>query len=128
MESALAEESDFKPRGELVKEIGKLRSDNKALRDELKLKTIVLDKYENELKRYRSATFLDDDFKGTREYSKGLINILKRGNVIDSYNILEELGIDPCDADLVKAVSVELDNLEAYGLITSTPRGWRWVD
>ncbi|MDD3564093.1 MAG: hypothetical protein PHN90_00300 [Methanothrix sp.] len=128
VENALAEESDIKPRAEIVKELGSLKDEIRKLQDELRLKNVVLDKYENELKRYRSATFLDDDFKGTREYSKGLINILKRGNVIDSYKILEELGIDPRDADLVKAVTVELDNLEAYGLITSTPRGWRWVE
>jgi hypothetical protein len=34
-ESTLAEESDFKSRGELVKEIGKLRSENKLLRDDV---------------------------------------------------------------------------------------------
>ena len=37
VENSLAE-SEFKPRAEMVKEIGKLRADNKKLRDELKLK------------------------------------------------------------------------------------------
>lgn len=66
-ESALAEGSEFKPRGELVKEIGKLRSENKELRDDLKQKKIVLEKYETELKRYRSEAFLEDRFEGTRK-------------------------------------------------------------
>lgn len=35
VENALAEESDFRPRGELSKEIGALRSEIKALRDEI---------------------------------------------------------------------------------------------
>lgn len=128
VENALAEESDIKPRAELVKQLGSLKDEIRKLQDELRLKNVVLDKYETELKRYRSATFLEEDFKGARTYTRELINILKRGNVIDSYRLLEELGIDPRDADLVKAVSAELDNLEAYGLVTSTPRGWRWVE
>ena len=49
---ALTEESVFKPHGELVKEIGKLRGENKELHDYLKQKRIVLEKYETELRRY----------------------------------------------------------------------------
>ena len=59
-ESTLAEEPDFKPRGELVKEIGKLRSENKLLRDDVNQKKIVLEKYETELKRYRSLAFVEN--------------------------------------------------------------------
>ena len=127
VEDALVEESDFKPRGELVKEIGKLRSENKELRDDLNQKKIVLEKYENELKRYRSEAFLEDSYKGVRKYDKGIMTILKRGAVIDSYTLLEELGIDPKETDLVKAVSKQLEDLESYGLISSTQRGWRWI-
>lgn len=127
VEDVLAEESDFRPRGKLVKEIGAQRDEIRKLREEVKLKSIVLDKYENELKRYRSAAFVEEGFEGAREYSSQLIDTLKRGNVIDSYRLLEELGIDPRDSDLVKAVSIQLENLEAYGLVSSSQRGWRWV-
>jgi len=127
VEDALVEESDFKPRGELVKEIAKLRSENKELRDDLNQKKIVLEKYENELKRYRSEAFLEDSYEGIRKCNKEIMTILKRGVVIDSYTLLEELGIDPKETDLVKAVSKQLEDLESYGLISSTQRGWRWV-
>lgn len=127
MESSLAEETDFKPRGELVKEIGTLRNENKALNDELKLKNVVLEKYEGDLKRYRSEAFAEDKFEGTRKYNRDLIAILKRGGVMDSYKLLEELGIDPQDSDLVKALSRQLEELESYGIVTSTQRGWRWI-
>lgn len=127
VEEALVEESDFKPRGELVKEIGKLRSENKELRDDLNQKKIVLEKYENELKRYRSEAFLEDKYEGVRKYNKDIMAILKRGAVIDSYALLEELGIDPKETDLVKAVSKQLEDLESYGMISSTQRGWRWI-
>ncbi len=127
VEGALAEESDFKPRGELVKEIGKLRSENKELRDDVRQKKIVLEKYENELKRYRSEVFLDDQFKGVRKYSKPIIDILKRGVTVDSYKLLEDMGIDITDTDQVTAVSAQLEELESYGLVTNTSRGWRWT-
>jgi predicted DNA-binding protein len=127
VESSFAEESDFKPRGELVKEIGKLRSENKELRDDLNQKKIVLDKYENELRRYRNQAFVEDKFEGFRKYNRELIAILKRGTVLDSYKLLEELGIDPSDSRLVKAISQQLEELEALGLASSTQRGWRWI-
>jgi chorismate mutase len=127
VENALVEESDFKPRGELMKEIGKLRSENKDLRDDLNQKKIVLEKYENELKRYRSEAFIEEKFEGVRRYNKEIMTFLKRGGVVDSYKLLEELGIDPKETDLVKAISNQLEDLEAYGLVTSTQRGWRWV-
>ena len=127
VENALVEESDFKPRGELMKEIGKLRSENKDLRDDLNQKKIVLEKYENELKRYRSEAFIEEKFEGVRRYNKEIMTILKRGGVVDSYKLLEELGIDPKETDLVKAISNQLEDLEAYGLVTSTQRGWKWV-
>lgn len=127
VENSLSEEADFKPRGELVKEIGKLRGENKELRDDLKQKKIVLEKYESELKRYRSEAFVEDKFEGVRKYSRELITALKRGLVLDSYKLLEELGIDPSDSELVKALSKQLEELEMFGLATSTQRGWRWI-
>jgi hypothetical protein len=52
---------------------------------------------------------------------------LKQGAVLDSYKLLENLGIDPKGSQLVRALSQQLDELEAFGLVTSTQRGWRWV-
>jgi hypothetical protein len=127
VENALTEESDFKPRGELIKEIGKLRVENKELRDDLKQKEIVVEKYENDLKRYRSEAFIQDKFEGARKHNREIIAILKRSGVIDSYRLLEALGIDPKETDLVKAVSNQLEDLEGYGLVSSTQRGWRWI-
>lgn len=127
VENALTEESDFKPRGELVKEMGKLRVEMKELRDDLKQKKIVMEKYENDLKRYRSEAFIQDKFEGVRKHNKEIIAILKRSGVIESYRLLEELGIDPKETDLVKAISNQLEDLEGYGLVSSTQRGWRWI-
>ena len=105
VESSLNDDTEFKPRSELVKEIGINWKENKELRYEIKLKNVVFDRYDSELKRYRSAAFLDDGFEGARKYNTELIDILKHRGTIDSYKILEILGIGPGDSDLVKAVS-----------------------
>lgn len=127
VQEALAEDAEIRPRGELTKEITALRKEVRELKDELKLKSIVLDKYETELKRYRNAAFLEENFKGSRKYNRELVDLLKRGGTMDSYKILEALGIDLKDAELVKAISRQLEDLEEYGMISSTSKGWRWI-
>jgi hypothetical protein len=126
VESTLSEDIDYKPRGELVKEISGLRQENKEIRDELRLKAVVIERYEEELKRYRSAAFLEKGFEGVRKYHRELVDLLKRGGTYDSYRILDTLGIKPIESDLVKAISSQLEDLEAYGMIESTSKGWKW--
>lgn len=126
VENTLSEDTDFKPRGELMKELSVLRQDNKELRDELRLKNVVIDRYEEELKRYRSMEFIDKGFEGVRRYQKELVDLLKRGGTHDSYRILEALGINPNESDLVKGLSKQLEDLEAYGMVESTSKGWKW--
>jgi hypothetical protein len=56
---------------------------------------------------------LEDSFEGVRTHSKELVELLKRAGTIDNYRILEALGIDPKDSDLVKAISHQLEDMEA---------------
>jgi predicted DNA-binding protein len=127
VESTLAENEEFKPRREMVKELDALRKEVKALHNDLRQKNIVLERYEAELKRYRSQVFLEDEFQGVRRYSKELVEVLKARGSMDSYRLLEALGIDPRESELVKAVSHQLEELEEYGMVEATPRGWRWT-
>jgi hypothetical protein len=127
VESTLAENEEFSPRREMIKELESLRKDNKALREDLRQKEIVLERYEAELRRFRAEPFLYPDFKGMRPYSEELVKVLKARGQIDSYRLLEELGIDPRESDLVKAVSSQLDELEAYKLIKTDGRSWKWI-
>ena len=62
-----------------------------------------------------------------RRFSKEIVEILKTLGHIDSYNLLEKLGIDPRESDLVKAVSKQLEELEGYGMIKAEGRIWRWI-
>jgi hypothetical protein len=92
VQDALSEDVEVRPRGELTKEITALRKEIKELRDELKLKTIVLDKYEAELKRYKSAAFLENSFEGTRKHNKELVDLLKRGGLWIAIRYLKRWG------------------------------------
>jgi hypothetical protein len=127
VDGVLDESEEYKPRREVVREMQTLKTENKALRDDLRQKEIVIDRYETELKRYRSQAFLGEDYQGMRRYSKELVEILKSRGFADSYRLLEDLGIDPRESDLVKAVSTQLEELEGYGMIKPEAKGWRWI-
>jgi predicted transcriptional regulator len=129
VENSLQQEEDptYKPRGELAKEIGDLRKEIKELKDDNRQKRIVVERLETELRRYRAELFSEDEFRGARKYDKELIDTLKSRGVVDSDDLLRDLDIDPRDSDLVKAIASQLENLEAYGLVSSTKRGWRWT-
>ncbi len=128
VENSLQQEEDptYKPLGDLVKEINELRDQIKEMSDDNRQKKIVIERLDNELRKYRAEVFLEERFEGVRKYDKELIGILKRRGVVDSDELLKDLGIDPRDSNLVIAVSKQLENLEAYGLVSSTKRGWRW--
>ena len=123
IEERLAEEEDFKSRREMACELEALRAETKTLRDDIRQKSIVIDRYEAELRRYRSQAFLDESFKGIRHYSKELVDLLKARGHVDSYRLLEALWIDPRDADLVKAVSRQLEELEGFGMVKAEAGG-----
>ena len=128
VENSLQQEEDpvYKPRGDLVKEINALKNELRELKDDNRQKKIVIARLEDELRKYRAEVFLEERFEGLRKYDRELINILKRRGVVDSDELLQDLGIDPRESELVKAVSQQLENLEEYGLVTATKRGWRW--
>jgi hypothetical protein len=127
VESTLAENEEFQPRREIVKNMETLKEENKTLHDDLRQKEIVLERYDAELRRFRSEPFLHTDFKGIRPYSEELVKILKARGQVDKYTVLEALGIDPRESELVKAISHQLEELEAYGMIETDGRTWKWI-
>jgi len=127
IEERLAEDQEFQPRGRLLKDAETLKAENKTLRDDLRQKEIVLERYEDQLKRYRAQPFQEEDYKGMRRYSSELVEVLKKRGSVDSYRLLEALGIDPRESELVKAVSKQLEELEGYKLVKTDGRSWRWI-
>ncbi len=120
-------EETYKPRAELIEELRKKDEEIQKITRENEILRLALERVETELRRYRAEPFLDENFRGTRKYDKKLIELLKKGEDVDSDHLLRLLRVSPKDTDLVKAVSKQLENLEAYGLIQKTRRGWRWM-
>ena len=123
----LSEEKDA-PHAEIVRELSELREENRKLRGEVKLKNIVLEKYESEIYKLRHEAFAQIDMENeSRRYDAELIEILKRGKPIDSYRLLRALGIDPRDYESVKLVNNQLEALSRFGLVRESDRGWEWI-
>jgi septal ring factor EnvC (AmiA/AmiB activator) len=114
-------------RPELSKELSDLKEENAKLRNELRIKELILQKYESELYKLRHEAFSDQDQQGQREYDEKLVVALRRGRIMGEREIYSELGIDPRDVEAVKLVSNQLKGLMRYGLIEETSRGWRWI-
>ncbi len=127
IEERIAEEEDHRPRHKIVKELESLKADNKALRDDLRQKEVVLQRYEAELRRYRAEPFQAEAFKGVRTFSKELVDILKARSHVGSYEILELLGIRPDESQAIKAVSKQLEELEKFNLVKADGKGWQWI-
>lgn len=127
IEEKLAEEDGGLPRHKVMKEIETLKAENKALHDEMRQKEIVIERYEAELRRYRSEPFLNDDYKGVRPFSEELVKILKARGKVDGYRLLDLLGVKPNEAETIKAVSKQLEELEAYGLVKTDGKDWQWI-
>lgn len=101
--------------------------------ERIKVLEKLKDKQDKELRKFRSLPFIDPDHYGVRSYDKALIELLRESTYqkkdqkpLSDDEILGLLGVDRSDEDSVKAISVQLANLEAYGLIASTKKGWRW--
>ena len=120
-------EEAYKPRAELIQQLRERDEQIEKLTRESEVLKLALERVEGELRRYRAEPFLDDDFRGIRGYDRRLVELLKKGEAVDSDHLLRLLKINPRETALVKAVSRQLENLEAYGLVQKTRRGWKWT-
>lgn len=117
-----------KPRSDLIKELADIKEEAQKLRSELKMKNLLLEKLEGDVYKARYDSFKEvqiDD--GTRRHDVKLIEVLRRGKPLEGYAILNELGIDPRDTEVVKLVNNQLESLRRFGLIEETANGWRWI-
>jgi hypothetical protein len=127
VENSLHQEGEeYQPRSEILDNLRKIMKENDDLREDMRMKKLVIEKLESELQRYRSEEFMNSSYSGVRKYNTELIELLKRRGSVTSEEILSALGISPTDGDNVKAISTQLDNLQSYGLVAPTSRGWRW--
>ena len=119
---------DFAELGERSKKIQELEQEINGLREQIKQKDIVIEKLEDDLRRARVEPFLEgEEFEGARDYDRELIEILQDAGRIRSDELVQRLGIDPSQSDLMQGIDQQLQQLESYGLVASTAHGWRWV-
>jgi len=127
VDGVVDDNEEYKPRREIVREVESLRQENIALREDLQRKDILLSRYESELKRYRAAPWVEDT-PGIVQMSEDLIKILKARGKIESKSLLAELGIDPRETDLAKAIHKQLESLLAFGAVEQDKDGsWEWL-
>lgn len=130
IETALRDsaDEDFRTPKELWKENVELREANKRLAEEKRMLAALIEKLEDEVRRYRTELFLEGpERRKVTQYEKDLIDLLREGGVISSDEILRRLRIKATDVRGTQAIRMQLENLEAYGLAKASPRGWRWV-
>jgi len=120
-------EENYETRAKLIEDLRRKDEEVEKLTRDSEITKLALERVETELRRYRAEPFLDDNFQGVRKYDRKLVELLKRDGPIDSDRLLRLLRISPKETDLVKAISRQLENLQAYGLVRKTRRGWRWV-
>jgi hypothetical protein len=111
---------------EMVKRLKNVEDNLNGLAKENRMLKKLVENQEIELKRFRSEPFLAKDFEGTRRFDQELIELLKKGKSYSAEEILTRLGVDRANVELAKALSNQLETLEAYGLVGYSGRGWRW--
>ena len=103
-----------------------LQAEVNRLKDELKDKTVRLERAETKLFNIDYRPFLDPDPESAK-FSEELIDLLKGGGTWSGRQILKALHIDSANSDSIRIVGNQLNILQSFELIEETARGWRWV-
>lgn len=117
----------YESRVQLLEDIKKLKDENKELHKKVKMLDTLVERLEKEVREYRIKPFLKDDFSGFRKYETDLIRLFKSRTEIRKEEILEHLGVNPLDADIVKGILKQIESLERYGLLKDIGGKWRWI-
>lgn len=125
VDGVVDEKEEMAPRH--ARELESLKNENKALREDLTRKNILIERYEVELKRYRAAPWRETDFKGIRSLNEDLVTILKARGSMDRMQLLEALGIDRRETDLIKALNSQIEALEGFGMVRAERGILQWI-
>jgi hypothetical protein len=111
---------------DLIRKLGDAQEELKKLREENRLLKRLSENLDRELKRHRAKPFTEEGFQGVRQFDKELVELLRKGGSLGNEEIITKLGIEPSDAEMIRAVGRQLEALQGYGLVEYTGRGWRW--
>lgn len=124
------EDPTYKAPEELIKDIAELAKENDVLREELRQKRMLVRRMDEDLRACRaslSRPFLEEGYKGERDYEARLVKILMERGFLTHDEVLEELGVKPGDVEISEAIGAQIEQLERYGLVRQTPKGMRWT-
>jgi len=125
VDGVVDEKEEMAPRH--MRELEGLKNENKALREALTRKHILIERYEAELKRYRAAPWMETDFKGIRSLNEDLVTILKGRGSMDRMQLLEAMGIDRRETDLIRALNSQIEALEGFGMVRAERGILQWI-
>jgi hypothetical protein len=120
------ENEGYASRAELLDEIKRLQDENKKQKKTMKMMDTLVDRLEEEVRGYRIRPFLDEEYSGVRRFEQDLIELFKTRKDVRKEDLLEELGINPLDTDMVKGIMRQIEHLEQYGLVKDLGGMWRW--
>ena len=121
------EEPEYRSRSSLIEENQKLKERLEDREKRIRHLELLVEKLEEDLRRYRAQLFLDEDFAGVRSYERKLIEVLREPGVHGNEELLSRLGVKPTEHEAVQAIYKQLERLQSYGLVKATPRGWLWA-
>lgn len=131
--SLMEKEGETVSKDDLLMENLALKKEISRIQNELRIMTLLRENQEQELRKYRAEPFLSPSFEGVRQYNKNLIDLLRNTEgtegklrYVSNDEILQRLSIGRKEEEAIQAVSNQLTFLEAYGLIESSTKGWRW--
>ena len=137
VESTIEPDREINPElmAELHERVNQLNEETNELRRSKEMYKKLYEIQEKEIRKYRAEPFLKEDFNGVRKYNKELVELLRysKRSVGDNKSlsndeILSKLEIEPSESEAVKSIYTQLENLESYGLVKLTAKGWRWTD
>lgn len=105
-------------------DLNTLREENLQLHERTRALARDNDRLSQELQKLRNETFLRPS--GDVALDPELLQTLQAGP-IHSHKLLDALGIDQGDAEAVRAITRQLEDLERTGFIARGARGWRWL-
>lgn len=122
----MEQDNSYSSRTQIIEENTTLRKEIKENDKRIGHLELLVEKLEEDLQIYRSRVFTEEGFTGKRAYDKRLVEVLRAPGLHTSAEILDRLGVDARDTDVVKGIQSQIENLHEYGLITASGKGWRW--
>ncbi len=119
-----AVDQQARPDPGISQDLNDLREENLQLQERTRVLAKDNDRLAQELEKLRNEAFLKPS--GDVALDPELLQVLQAGP-IHSHKLLDALGINPQDAEAVRAITRQLEDLERTGFIARGARGWRWL-